>query len=150
MSMTLRRKTLLIVGLSLAVLFFIVYLVVSLISMAGFSTVESQDARQNVSRAQQALDDEISKLSTSVGDWAPWDDSYNFMLDQNRDFIDSNLSGDALANLKINLMVFVDNDHQIFYGVGYDLVQGQEAPLPEDLGVYLNQNPLLVTHADTT
>src|SRR5262245_58630022 len=129
--MTLRRKTLLIVGLSLGALFFVVYLVVSFISLSGFNTIERQDVNQNVSRALQALADEISKLDTSAGDYAPWDDAYEFVTNHNQDFIDSNLGSESMGNLKLNALIYLDNDHQIVYGRSLNLETDEAAPVPD-------------------
>jgi len=148
--MTLRQKTLLIVGLSLAGVFFVAYLVISYISTSSFSAIENQDTQQNVSRALQALNDEIGKVNTIAGDWAFWDETYQFVMDHNQDYLDSNLGGDAMANLKLSLVLFFDNADQIVYGTAYDLATSQDAPLPDGLEEWLIQNPLLLTHPDTT
>jgi sensor domain CHASE-containing protein len=83
--MTLRRKTLLIIGLGLVVVVAAVYATSTLILMGGFANVEEQDTRQNVNRALAALSDDFAELMRSNRDYAAWDDTYAFIEDANDD-----------------------------------------------------------------
>lgn len=58
-------------------------------------------------------------------DWAVWDNSYQFMIDKNPEYIKANLSEDTLNNLKINIMSFIDNKGNLVHGRGYDMANCQ-------------------------
>ncbi len=60
--MTLRKKTLLIVGLTLGVLFIGLIVASWTIVLGGFEDQESQDTRTNVERVLGALDDDLRRL----------------------------------------------------------------------------------------
>src|SRR5205807_10283967 len=67
-------------------------------------------------------------------DWADWDDTYNFIKDDNAAYIKSNLEGDsALTSNRLNLMVFVSPAGRIVFAKAYDLVQGKSASVPQGL-----------------
>src|SRR5690349_6637413 len=114
--MTLRTKTLAIIGILVGSFFTVFFLMVSAILVNGFSTVENQATVQSTNRAQEALNDEIDKLSKITGDWAPWDDTYTFVQDGNQDYIDSNMPDSTFTNLDVHVMLFVNSANEVVYG----------------------------------
>ena len=128
--MTLRRKTLLVVGLTVAALMVILHLTAHELLLRGFRRIEEQSARRDVTRGVDALANEITGLNTKVGDWAKWDDTYAFVEDHNQAFITSNLTDVACNDLRLNLILVVHASGRIVYRKGFDLVEGRDAPLP--------------------
>jgi sensor domain CHASE-containing protein len=62
MHMTLRKKTLSIIGLMFMALIIVLYVASQLIVMGSFAQQEQQDTRQNVERMQSALTDNLASL----------------------------------------------------------------------------------------
>jgi sensor domain CHASE-containing protein/GAF domain-containing protein len=131
--MTLRRKTLLIIGLGLVVVVAAVYATSTLILMGGFANVEEQDTRQNVNRALAALSDDFAELMRSNRDYAAWDDTYAFIEDANDSYVENNLIETTFSNLRLNLIVFVNTSGQVIFGKAFDLDNEAEASVPESL-----------------
>ena len=77
--MTVRTKTLLIIVGTTVCLTVILYVWSHDIVLRGFRRLEEQQVLRNVGRAQDALRVEIAGMGRTVGDWAPWDDSYRFV-----------------------------------------------------------------------
>ena len=151
--MTLRVKTLLIVGLTLLALlalFAALLVVQTIILQSGFTTVENNFVTTNVNRAFEALTDDIAKVNTTVGDWAPWDDTYAFVEDGNEAYINNNLGEGTFTNLDINVMVFVDSANAVVYGQGIDLASGEFGDIAAGLEEELIRNDLLLSHSDTS
>ncbi len=146
--MTLRKKTIAIISITLAGLLLILFAVSQGIMLNSFSEMEVEDTSKNVERAQSALSDDISNLNAIVGDWAPWDDTYAFVDDVNNSYIENNLNDYTLANLRVNLILFVNPSGQIVFGKAMDLQNGQEVPVPEGLNGSLAESNLLTYHAD--
>ena len=82
-------------------------------------------------------------LDTIVMDWAVWDNSYQFMIDKNPEYIKANLSEDTLNNLKINIMLFIDNKGNLVHGEGYDIQKKESVPIDEALLKYIKDHSLL-------
>jgi PAS domain S-box-containing protein len=148
--MTLRKRTLLIIGLTLIGLIALLYTITSIILLDSFAQLEEQDARRNVSRVQSALSDSLETLNATAGDWAGWDDTYAFIEDGNEAFIQSNLVDSAFTNLQLNLMLFIRSSGELVYGKAFDLEKGQEAPVPQSIQAHLAANALLLHLPDTT
>jgi len=72
---------------------------------------------------------EFFRLASSVGDWANWDDTYQFIQDNNSDYLEANLVPQALQNLNINLILFADSDGTILVEMAYNLSDMTEIPL---------------------
>ncbi|MDI7274898.1 MAG: CHASE4 domain-containing protein [Anaerolineae bacterium] len=142
--MSLRRKTLLITGLTLATLLAALGFGVRTILLNSFRDLEDRQARKTLERAHGALSRELANLSATAGDWALWDDTYLFVEDLNQEYVEANLAGATFANLRVNLMAFVRPSGEIAYYKNYDLETGEERRLPDELRPYLGATSSLL------
>jgi sensor domain CHASE-containing protein len=147
--MTLRKKTLLIIGLTLIGLIALLHVITSTILLNSFARLEEQDARRNVDRVQSVLSDSLQTLNGTLGDWSGWDDTYAFVEDGNEAYIKSNFVDSTFTNLQVNLMLFIRPSGEIVYGKAVDLETGQEAPVPQGIQAHLTADSLLLHHPDT-
>jgi len=147
--MTLRKKTLIIIGITFLVLMTIAYIGAKNILLDSSKRVEENNTRQNVSRVYSTLSAELSSMEAIMGDWAAWDDTYAFIEDANEEYIESNLVDGTFAGLDINLMLFIDNTGKTIFGKAVDLVSEEEVPIPPGLQAHLAENDLLLFHAGT-
>ncbi|MCH8986439.1 MAG: hypothetical protein IIB04_07480, partial [Acidobacteria bacterium] len=81
----------------------------------SFDRLERAEAITDVERCRDAIFQELAHLSTLCNDWAVWDDSYQFVMDRNQDFIDSTLTGDVLDVAHLSLLMYCRNDGQIVW-----------------------------------
>jgi sensor domain CHASE-containing protein len=144
--MKLRPKTLLIVGLTLGVVFVVLYAALSRIMRRSFGAVEEQDVQRNVHRALEALQSDLNTLDFTLNDWAPWDDTYNFVETHSPDYIESNLDESTFTNLGINFIVYFDSAGELVYQMAVDLESGEEIPFPASLTRHFADHPLLFQH----
>src|SRR5574341_2261424 len=144
--MKLRTKTLLIVGLTLGVVFVVLYAALSSIMQRSFGEVEQQDVQRNVHRALEALQNDLSTLDFTLNDWAPWDDTYNFIETHDPIYIESNLDESTFTNLGINFIVYFDPAGELVYQMAVDLDSGEEIPFPASLSQHFTDHPILLQH----
>ncbi len=144
--MTLRQKTLLSVGVTLLFLLLTLYLNLSTIWLNGFAKIESQQTHVNVERVTEAIANSLEKLSSTASDWAGWDETYAFVEDGNKSYIQENLEAATFLNLRLNLMLFVNKRGQIVYGTNVDLQRKVAVPVPDSLKQYLITHPRLLQH----
>ncbi|HEY9600418.1 MAG TPA: CHASE4 domain-containing protein, partial [Allocoleopsis sp.] len=142
--MTLRQKTLLIIGVMLVCLLTALYISLSTIWLKGFAQIESQRTRQNVERLTEALTNDLNELDSTVRDWSGWDDTYMFVEDVNDRYIQDNINEATFSNLRLNLMLFINPANQIRYGQAFDLQQKVLTSVPQSLRQYLATNPQLL------
>src|SRR5262245_2783924 len=147
--MTLRKKTPLIIGVTLLTLLVALYAASSTILASGFAQLEEQNTAQNVDRALKAFSNDLDTLRTTAGDYAFWDDAYAFIEDENSDFVSANLSDTTFTSLKLNLIVFVQASGKIVYSGAYDLEQQHPVPVPPGIQSLLSAGSPVLQHPDS-
>lgn len=135
--MSLRLKTLIIIGATLACLFTILFAASKLIILRSFARLEDKNSRDNIQRALNAWSDGLAMLDTKLVDWSAWDDTYAFIEDENEDYTRSNLVPSTFTNQGVNLLLFINSSGRIVFEKGYDLNTGEEMPAAPDLSEYL-------------
>lgn len=148
--MTLRTKTISIVGFALASAIVILYAVLSHQFLASFSRLEEDSTRQDVRRVVEAFDDNIGKLNFTNTDWAQWDDTYAFVEDANETYRSTNLNPETIGRLNLNLVAYVHQSGRIVFATGFDPKNGQFRPVPPTIQSRLNPADPLVHHDTKT
>jgi len=67
-------------GLVIVVVVFGLYLLITNIFLGEAVSLERNDLKEDVSRTKSAIDLDISTLKVTVGDYAFWDDTYDFVV----------------------------------------------------------------------
>ena len=137
--MQLRKKTLLIIGAALISLIVVLYATASTILLHDFHNLEAQYVRQDVARALDALDDDLSNLDTSAQDYAEWDDTYSFVETRNENFVKSNFVDSTFIYLRLNFLVLLDSNGKTIFSKGFDLKSKTEISIPESLKQHLTE-----------
>jgi signal transduction histidine kinase/sensor domain CHASE-containing protein/ActR/RegA family two-component response regulator len=111
--MGLRKKTVLVISIAGLILIALLTAAAKIVVMGGFEELERQQVRIDQQRAAGQIDSVLSTIAAMVGDWAPWDDSYEFMESRSEAFIRTNLPASVLVNLRVNFILYVDNSRQV-------------------------------------
>jgi PAS domain S-box-containing protein len=131
--MTLRTKTLVIIGATLLGLVLLSYVAAQFILLDGFTRLEEQEVGEDVERVRNTLANEFASLQATASDYAHWDDTYSFAQDANADYIEANLFDATFINLQLNLMVFLNTEGQIIFAKAVDLNLGEEISISQEL-----------------
>ncbi|GAK53787.1 putative Histidine kinase [Candidatus Moduliflexus flocculans] len=145
--MSLRKKTLLIIAATVLLLMMTLYLLSRSIVSGSFIALETRYAHEEVGRVIRALDDVLTQLLATNGDWSAWDDTCAFLEGTNPEYIVDNMMNATFVNLRLHLMVFVDNSGRVVYEKTVNLETGQEMPMIPSLAQYLAPQSRLVRHA---
>jgi hypothetical protein len=148
--MTLRKKTLLIVGVTLIGLMTLLYITIQTVVLNSFVKLEQEQVYQNIEQVRAALLDQFTELNSIAGDWASWDDTYAYIKDHDKTYITSNMNGGVLTNLGLNLILFMDTSQQVVYSQAVQLESGAAVPVPQSLNDYLTQNEFILRHNSPT
>ncbi len=148
--MKLRQKTLLIISVTLTGLMAVIYTVSSAILLGSTRNAEKQEAMQSVRGVRSLLVQTQEDFAERYSDWSAWDDTYTFIEDTNKAYIQTNLVPEQLAALRVNLMLYVNTSGQIVYGTGFDLKNRVYKPVPKALRDRLSRGDLLLQHSNLT
>jgi len=81
---------------------------VAYILVPQYETMDRNNAVSTALRVRAALQREATALSSSVGDWANWDDTYKYATNFNQDYVENNLSSDALETIHVDELIIAD------------------------------------------
>ncbi len=142
--MSLRKKTLLLIGLTLVGLVALLYTSSRAILLDSYARLEAEDVHQHILRAESLLADELANLRAVAWNWASWDDTYRFIEDRNQDYVDAYFGEDAFQVYRLNLIVLVNVDDEAVFADAYDLAARQAIPVPRSLNQHLTSDGLLL------
>jgi serine phosphatase RsbU (regulator of sigma subunit)/sensor domain CHASE-containing protein len=148
--MNLRQKTLFIVNITLISLITFLQVAASIILSKSIGNAEDNEARQTIKGVENLVLQTQQSFRERFLDWSAWDDTYNFINNLSPSYIQSNLVPNTLANLKVNLMLFIDNSGKIVYGTGFDIGSKKYQPIPGEISTRLTPDNLLLKHSDLT
>jgi signal transduction histidine kinase len=113
--MDLRKKIILFVFIIMCLTFLATLITSNLVVLNGFENLEKQEVQTQLSRATNALNSKITDLNTFVSDWSIWDDSYQFVQDNNTKYVQSNLGDQAMTAANLNVIFYINSAGQIMY-----------------------------------
>ncbi|MRR55208.1 MAG: response regulator [Deltaproteobacteria bacterium] len=139
-----RSRIPLLIGLALVSLLLILLFGARIILLRSYENLEENEAHANVERVVNALKAELESIHTLAKDYAGWDDSYRFVQDGNRAFIQKNLDDPNFEHLGMNLILYLDREGKWVYARNFDLQKKLEVPFPKSLRTLLTPgSPLL-------
>lgn len=138
-SLKVRSKIVIIIMLCIVVFSVLIYYVSYGLLLKSYRNIERDQTIQNVQRVRDAVKNSVTQLDLKLIDWAWWDDSYKFIKDNNKEYIDSNLGITSVANLKVNAMVFIGANGQIVFDKLIDFKTKKELSA-ESVSIYINEH----------
>ena len=99
----------------------------------GFQKIEQTNATENALRLRNSIDRELESLHIFLSDWTNWDDTYLFLMDQNADYIRSNLTETTFVDSSLSGIIFFNAQGELLWARGFDLNKGDYAPLDDDI-----------------
>ena len=125
------------------------YIGTNKIVLESFVKLEEQFVRVNVKRVINAINDDLSNLESTGGDWAAWNLTRDFVLNGNEQYIKDNLETNSLVTIRVNFMIFINSSGQVVYSKGANLVTGSDQPVSKDLINHIATHKSLMQHTHT-
>lgn len=146
--MTLRIKTLLLIGVLITLMLVSMNLIASFTFLQPLDEQEVQIARQEVAQILAMYDNELQALDRFTKDYGLWDDTYQFIQTGDPAYIQSNLGDTTFDIGRLNLIVFINSNGEVVCDKAFDLENEVEIPVPSELITYLQPgSPLLRTNS---
>lgn len=114
------------------------------IQLSDFIEIEKVDTSKNVEILKETIHTEQSYLNKVVQDWAFWDDTYKFIQDGNKDYIDDNIQNQTFTQLEVNTIIFANNNGSLVYSKSLDFGTTEEEPIPSNLLKLIKDGTLLI------
>lgn len=123
------------------------YFIASNVLLDRFAKLEERESNLNVERVRNTVEEQYAYLQSKLQDWAYWDDAYKFVQDGNKPFRDSNLTDNALPNLKIHLLIYTNEAKEIVAALQYDLDQQKPTPVTSEIKKLVSPDSTFLTFA---
>jgi PAS domain S-box-containing protein len=143
---SIKFKTFFVMSLFIGILFVVTAVVAKMYIASQFQKIENQKVSDNLERVVDTYNLELDNLSVKLSDWSRWDDTYQFIDDNNPAYIQSNLQLLTLQGLGINYIIFINNDSQVVGEYGLDLKTQEPMDVPRDLGDLIASGSALIKH----
>src|SRR5690348_1619302 len=104
--MKLSRRLIGLVAITIIVSALLISATISAETLLKFNQIEDAELTSNLGRLNDAIGVRIASLASKNGDWANWDDNYNYILGRNPSFVKTNLTVNAFVQLEIDGMYF--------------------------------------------
>ena len=147
--MTINKKIIIILSIFFIGTIIVTFAISYLVIQREFLEIEKQTVSKNINRVINTLSNDIYELSYLNEDWSAWNDTYEFINNRDKDYIDSNLVDGTFTSLSLNLMMFVNSSGDIIHEKAFDLENEEEILVPEDIYEFISTNGILVNHSET-
>jgi diguanylate cyclase (GGDEF)-like protein/PAS domain S-box-containing protein len=127
----LRAKMLVVVALAMVLLFTILFLTARMVLLDGYAKLESNKTLIQVSSAITLLKEQVEQLDGIVGEYAHWDDTYQYMVQPEDRYINSNYTDTTFSHLKVKAIMLISPDGKALYKRGFDFNSGKPWPIPK-------------------
>jgi len=114
--------------------------------LPSFSDLEQELARDDMARVIDAIEREIEHLGTMNISWSSWDDTYQFMKDDNEAYKKSNFNIDIFKNAEIQLWKLYDNVGNLVFGDVYNENFTKHLKLPMFSLIQLPEKHIFLQH----
>ncbi len=129
------------VGFILAQLLIIIFFV-----YPSYTSLEQEKGRTDLERTLNALNNEVHHLDKFTHDWSSWDDSYQFILDGNKEYIISNLQLSTFIDNELFFIFYLSQQGKVIWGKAIDSDTDKALKLEDFPNDYWSTgNPLLTT-----
>jgi len=109
-----------------------------------FVELEDMEAHKDADRALLAIRREIYHLKSVCGDWAGWDDTYGYIENGNKHFVEVNLTNTTFVENKLCLIYFINLKGDVVWGKGFDVEEESDIEFVEfPADRFPSEHPLL-------
>jgi sensor domain CHASE-containing protein len=147
--MSLKVKTLVIVGITLIGLLATIFFASEAVSEKAFGRLEEQSIDLDVKRAINNLSDVIGQLNDHTSDYAAWDETYAFMGGADQGFSVRELDYKTLVHLQLNVILLFDTSGQMVFKNSANWRTGRHTDVSRDLIRYCSSHASLLFHSDS-
>ncbi len=119
--MKLRLKLTIILSLLIGALLVTLYGYSFTVIFSRYQLIENNEVKQELGRVENIIGVEVERIYRTTADWAEWDATYQFMVDSNQGYIDSNLVESTFSVNDVSMMIYYDTSGRMVYGRAYDI-----------------------------
>jgi signal transduction histidine kinase len=137
--MSIRNRILILINVVGIVFLGLILVISQLFINSSFKELEIATIESKIERVQTAVQNTVQSIEPIIQDWSFWDDTYYFALDQNPQYIKSNVTPETFKNYSLDVFVVYDTNFQVILGGYYNTASELIDPLPAHLELSLQR-----------
>jgi|CXWL01.1.fsa_nt_gi signal transduction histidine kinase/sensor domain CHASE-containing protein len=145
--LSVRSKVLLTIGVSIVVLFGLMYVISTQVLSKSYLSIERDAVIQNLGRANDAIQDVVSNQYLHLNDWSPWDELYTYAEEPYLEFEEDTLFAEGIIRQDQNSLFLTDTEGGIFFAKLVDLKTETELA-SSSFVAFLKDHKKLIIHED--
>ncbi|MGH7931348.1 MAG: CHASE4 domain-containing protein, partial [Candidatus Binatia bacterium] len=140
-----RKKLILILGVTFLVLFVAQAFIARLSLHGSFASLNRQRAVTNIEQLLTAMTSEADSLTRLAQDWAQWDETYAFMANPAANYLGENQIAASLEILELRALLYLDTNNRLVTGKLYDSETHEISELSDKLLRQLQLDSLIAS-----
>ena len=128
--MKLRLKLIIILSLLVGTLIATLYVFSYIAVFERYNILEHNEVSREIHRISNIIGAEVGRIDSVNLDWASWDDTYDFAVNLNPEYIASNLYYSTFTTNRINMFLLYDASGNLAIGKAFDLNSETEVEIP--------------------
>jgi two-component system, sensor histidine kinase len=128
--MTLRRRTIAYIGISLAFITLTMSVVAYFVQMYAFDSLEATFLQASARNLRQIVKSDMERLEREAKNYQNWNESYDFVEHPTDEFIEDNFARDSMENINVDLIVFYDDSGKMLIGRNINPVTKETGVVP--------------------
>lgn len=102
----------------------LVFFALSRVVTYSFQKLEDRQAERSVSHVMGTIMEVQDSLKSSIADWGLWDETYDFVINHSQSYVDKNLDGNSIRNLRIHTIIITNINKEILSATSVDVKTG--------------------------
>jgi PAS domain S-box-containing protein len=147
--MTIRTRTILMIGTALVFLLLALLLTSARVLMHGFKRVEDREMELSLVRVRNAVQREIKRMAIIAQHSSPPEEIQRIVTDGDLQYADAYFTADWFEGQGVSVVAVLNADGRIVYGSGYDEVRQKRVPLPAGLAENLAMRRVMSSVTNT-
>jgi signal transduction histidine kinase/sensor domain CHASE-containing protein len=138
--MSIRRRIVIVICLIFLAISVLCFVFAYFTLFNGFKEIEDNQIKGDAINTENAFKNYLDNQSVKLSDWASWNDAYQYVLNKNPVFVETNLLPQSISQIGLNMVVFVNQEEQIVKAKWIDRNELIEVPFPKSFTAYFQKN----------
>jgi sensor domain CHASE-containing protein len=134
-------RVLVILGITVFILILVLNIIAQMFIISSSELIEEQQSKANTQLVMDQIRYDTDLLGTKTRDWAVWDDTYQYMINQNEDYYNAVILPETTyESLQIGGLLYYDINGNLVASQGYDPDRKIRTNLSETTTTYFSKN----------
>lgn len=114
--------------------------------LKSYGDLEKKQVQASVKRIESALKNRLNVLDVLTSDWAAWNDTYQFVVDENDTFLKSNVTTSTFIDANLDLILIANKEKKIVFSSSINNEERKLKTVSYDVLRYFSKDSIFLNH----